>query len=112
MAVDPISSIGNIPDNYSVILDETLVYDRHVADAASSATWRVKIVRVQSDLMASRTPSDRLSPTSDPHSEGGRTTSATRLDSVARARNWTWPVVSAILSTAGVTIVAPISRNT
>lgn len=61
--------------------------------------------------MASPTPSDRLSPASDPRSGDGPTISATRLEAISGARNWTWPVVSAILSTVGVTILAAVHRQ-
>jgi alpha-1,2-mannosyltransferase len=61
--------------------------------------------------MASRAPSNRLPPSLGPDAEDGRATSANRLDAVARAHDWTWPVVSATIGALGVTILATVHRQ-
>jgi alpha-1,2-mannosyltransferase len=60
--------------------------------------------------MASRAPSNRLPPSLGPKSEDRRATWTNRLDTVAQAHNWTWPVVSGALAILGVTILAAVHR--
>ena len=60
--------------------------------------------------MASRAPSNRLPPSLGPKSELPRDAWADRLESVANANNWTWPIVSAAIGTLGVIILASVHR--
>ena len=60
--------------------------------------------------MASLPPSDRNPPSLDSVTSARPTNWADHLETVARARGWMWPVISATIGFIGVTVLAAVHR--